>query len=83
MYRAASWRSCALTIGREHTTGNRSARWLPGLEAETTTEIIDRVRWERGPDAAPEAAAIVWNASTKRWERNRAESLANHTTEVV
>jgi len=55
-YRAAGWHPAALVRGREHTSGNRALRWLPGLY-EPTTEIVDRVRWERGPRAAP---AIAW-----------------------
>ena len=51
-YRAAGWVPTAVTKGREHTTGNRATRWLPGLY-EPSTEIVDRVRWEIGPDAMP------------------------------
>lgn len=49
-YLAAGWRPVAVVSGREHTTGNRSLRWLPGFY-DAGTEIIDRVRWERGPRA--------------------------------
>lgn len=51
-YRAAGWHPTARVHGREHTTGNRSTRWLPGLY-EPSSEVVDRIRWERGPDAAP------------------------------
>lgn len=44
-YRAANWRAAAKVDGREWTTGNKAARWLPGLYVPTT-EIVDRVRWE-------------------------------------
>ena len=50
-YRAAGWVAVATVKGRPHTTGNRSQRHLPGLY-EPSTEIVDRVRWEIGPDAA-------------------------------
>lgn len=51
-YRAAGWHPAAVVRGRPHDTGNRSLRWLPGLY-EPSTEIVDRIRWERGRDAAP------------------------------
>lgn len=51
-YRAAGWHPTAVVRGRPHNTGNRAVRWLPGLY-EPSTEIVDRVRWERGPAAAP------------------------------
>lgn len=51
-YLASGWHPTARVKGREHTTGNRAQRWLPGLY-EPSTEIIDRVRWERGYDAMP------------------------------
>jgi len=51
-YLAAGCHPAARVKGREHTTGNRAQRWLPGLY-EPSTEVVDRVRWERGPDAAP------------------------------
>jgi len=50
-YRAAGWVAVALVKGRPHNTGNRRGRYLPGMEPETT-EIVDRVRWEIGSDAA-------------------------------
>lgn len=50
-YRAAGWVAVATVKGRPHDTGNRKNRWLPGFY-EPSTEVIDRVRWEIGPDAA-------------------------------
>lgn len=50
-YRAAGWVATTIGRGRPHTTGNRANRWLPGMY-DPTSEIIDRVRWEIGPDAA-------------------------------
>lgn len=47
-YLAAGWVPVAMVDGREHTTGNRAQRTLPGLY-EPSTQTIDRVRWERGP----------------------------------
>jgi len=44
-YRAAGWKPVATVDGRGWTTGNKAARWLPGLY-EPTTEIVDRMRWE-------------------------------------
>lgn len=61
-YLAANWRPVALTKGRPHTSGNRANRWLPGLY-DPGTEIIDRVRWERGERARP--AGCEWTGS--RW----------------
>lgn len=52
-YRAAGWRPTAKVSGRAWAGANKPGRWLPGLY-EPSTEIIDRVRWEVGPDAAPE-----------------------------
>lgn len=51
-YHAAGWRQTATVKGRGWTSGNKSDRWLPGFY-QPTTEIIDRVRWEIGPDALP------------------------------
>lgn len=62
-YLAAGWRPVEIVSGREHTTGNRSLRWLPGLY-DPGTEIIDRVRWERGP----RARTIGCRWSGERWE---------------
>lgn len=67
-YAAAGWVPVALIEGREHTTGNRRQRWLPGLYTPST-EIIDRVRWERGPAAS--RGPLEWNGA--RWvERSAA-----------
>lgn len=57
-YRAAGWVPVAITRGREHTTGNRSGRTIQ-MFGERTTEIIDRVRWEIGPDAARSRMARI------------------------
>ena len=62
-YRAAGWRPVALVNGRAHDTGNRALRWLPGLYVPTT-EVIDRVRWERG--ASSDRVRAKWNG--ERWE---------------
>ena len=53
-YRAANWYPTAIVRGDGGSHGNR-ATWLPGLHMRST-EVCDRVRWERGPDAA---SAIV------------------------
>lgn len=58
VYRAAGWHPTARVRGREHDTGNRAGRYLPGIIAPTT-EIVDRVRWEAGPGAAPEDPALA------------------------
>jgi len=55
-YRAAGWRRTARVKGREWAGENKPGRWLEldGVSLfEATTETIDRVRWEIGPDAAP------------------------------
>lgn len=51
-YKAANWHPAAVIAGREWSGSNKPGRWLPGLYTPST-EIVDRVRWERGPDAAP------------------------------
>ncbi len=56
--RAANWRPTATTKGAPWTGGNKALRWLPGLY-EPSTEIVDRVRWEFGPDAPPELATLA------------------------
>lgn len=56
--RAAGWRPVARVDGRAHDTGNRRGRWLPGI-VEPTTEIVDRVRWEYGPDALAEMPELA------------------------
>lgn len=61
-YLASNWAPVAVVRGRAHSTGNRAARWLPGLEdAVRSTEVIDRVRWEIGPRATPRGAR--WTGS--------------------
>ena len=49
-YRAAGWVPVARVRGRDHDTGNRRGRYLPGVDMRST-ETIDRIRWEIGPDA--------------------------------
>lgn len=50
-YRAAGWVAVAFSKGEAWDHGNKADRWLPGLYSPTT-EVVDRVRWEIGPDAA-------------------------------
>lgn len=54
-YRAAGWVRTATVKGREWSGENKPGRWLQLGDAtlfEATTETIDRVRWEIGPDRA-------------------------------
>ena len=51
-YRAAGFVATARVSGRQWAGVNKPGRWLPGL-FEPSTETIDRVRWEIGPDAPP------------------------------
>ena len=44
-YLAAGWTKTAKVKGRHWNTGNKKQRWIPGLY-ESTTEIVDRARWE-------------------------------------
>lgn len=73
-YRAAGWIAVAYAIGRSHDTGNRAARMLPGLY-EPSTEIVDRVRWERGPLAPTREPEVEWCEEVCLWRR-RARSEA-------
>lgn len=57
---AANFHPEAIAIGRAHDTGNRAARWLPGLY-EPSTEIVDRVRWRLGESRGP----LEWDGH--RW----------------
>lgn len=50
-YRAAGWVATSLVKADGWTHGNKAGRWLPGLYVPSS-EIVDRVRWEIGPDAA-------------------------------
>lgn len=68
-YLASNWTPVELVKGREHTTGNRALRWLPGLY-EPSTEIIDRVRWEIGPRARA-LPRVRWTG--ERWVSTIAE----------
>jgi hypothetical protein len=54
-YHAAGWRRTATVKPSTWTHGHQATRWLPGLYVPST-EIIGRVRWEIGPDAAPAMA---------------------------
>lgn len=65
-YRAAGWHPTAVVKGEPWTHGAKAVRWLPGLY-EPSTEIVDRVRWERGPAAAP--AIRLESKSTMTAER--------------
>lgn len=64
-YLAAGWVPVSVVRGREHTTGNRQSRWLPGF-FQSSTETIDRVRWEIGPDAAESRVDIRFERSRRR-----------------
>jgi hypothetical protein len=63
-YLASGWTPIAVSRGREHTTGNRSQRHLPGLY-EPSAEIVDLVRWERGERAGLMGA--VWLGPSAGW----------------
>lgn len=68
-YKAAGWAPVAEVEGRGWTGGNKATRWLPGFY-EPSTEIVDRVRWERRPTSDVAAVVrLVWtlaNLSTPR-----------------
>lgn len=64
-YLASGWVPAALVKGRPHTSGNRALRMLPGLY-EPSTEIVDRVRWERGPRGSRLPGAR-WDERSSRW----------------
>lgn len=51
-YRAAGWVPVALVEAKAWDNGAKPGRWLPGLYREPSTEVVARVRWEIGPDAA-------------------------------
>lgn len=57
-YRAAGFVPVALVKGREWAGINKPGRWLPGLYVPAT-EVVDRVRWELGPDSAATRLAEV------------------------
>lgn len=65
-YLAAGWTPVAMVKGRPHNSGNRAARMLPGLY-EPSTEIVDRVRWERGPMASRVGAR--WDPDASVWRK--------------
>lgn len=58
-YRAAGWIPVAYVKGRTHDTGNRRTRTAHA----PSTEIIDRVRWERGPNAPSRASNVSWDGT--------------------
>jgi hypothetical protein len=71
-YLAAGWVPCPEIVkGRDWTSGNKAARWLPGFY-EPTTEKIDRVRWEWRPPQAIRAVCKTvfalgeWSRATQR-----------------
>lgn len=51
--RASGFWPTAIVKPDRHNHGNRGLRWLPGIY-EPTTDIVERVRWEIGPDAVAE-----------------------------
>lgn len=57
-YKAAGWVPVADVKGRGWDSGNKDQRWLPGLY-EPTTEIVDRVRWEKRPTEAIQAVCSM------------------------
>lgn len=58
-YIAAGWVPVAYTNGKPHTTGNRAQRWLPEVY-KPSTEVVDRVRWERG-SGVQRNEALAWD----------------------
>lgn len=73
-YKAAGWVAHPDVVkGRDHVTGNRALRWLPGFY-EPTTEKIDRIRWEWRPPQAIRAVCKMVFAIGEWWravERKR------------
>lgn len=59
VYRAAGWWPTAKVPKKRRDTGNRRARYLPGMMPATKAEEIAHVRWETGPDAAPELSELA------------------------
>jgi hypothetical protein len=66
-YKAAGWAPVHETKGREWTSGNKAGRWLPGFY-EPSTEIVDRVRWERRPVEHVRAVLNMIRALGRWWE---------------
>lgn len=52
-----------MVVADTHDHGNRKTRWLPGLYLPST-EIVDRVRWERGERSG--LLGAIWIGD--RWE---------------
>lgn len=72
-YKAAGWVPVAEVEGRPWTGGNKGQRWLPGLY-EPTTEIVDRIRWEKRPTEAIKAVCKMVYALgqfANAWSRAR------------
>ena len=72
-YKGAGWVPAADVKGRPWNEGNKSKRWLPGLY-EPTTEIVDRVRWEKRPTEAIKAVCKMVYAMgqfANAWSRAR------------
>jgi hypothetical protein len=67
-YKATGWIPVARVSGRGWDTGNKGTRWLPGMY-EPTTEIVDRIRWERRPTAHIQAVCRMVSAMG-RWARS-------------
>lgn len=76
-YKAAGWVAVAEVEGRRWDSGNKSQRWLPGLY-EPTTEIVDRIRWERRPTEAIKAVCSMvmelgrWSVADQKRDRRAA-----------
>lgn len=62
-YLASGWTPVAMVVADTHDHGNRKTRWLPGLYLPST-EIVDRVRWERGERSG--LLGAIWIGG--RWE---------------
>lgn len=69
-YRAAGWVRAADVRGKSWDTGNKGTRWLPGLY-EPSSEVVDRVRWERRPTEHVRAVVKMVSALA-RWAGSHA-----------
>lgn len=80
-YKAAGWIPVAGVKGRkwdEHNTRDRAQEWLPGIHSPTT-EVIDRVRWEKRPTEAIMAVVKMIAALgrfSRAWSERRARCAA-------
>lgn len=61
-YKAAGWVATARVKAKAWTTGNHNV-WLPGLH-KPATEVVDRIRWEVGPQAS--TTRVAWKQSANR-----------------